>query len=268
MEPGMKVPLIGKGLKTHAASVVVGVTVLFLGIGLLTLIWLFIRPLGIAFLGVVIAQALMPIVARLEKWMPRVAAIAVIYVGMLVFVIGLGWLVAPSLVEQVNRLIERLPELTERVQDVFNRWNEQSGGRVGEFVSNAVSRGADVLISLPVTITGSVLDLFFLVFTSIYWLTAAPSAHKWFLSLFPERRREEAADILGQLGRATGGYVRGEVLSALMIGGLATAGLWIIGFDYPIVGGIISAIGEIFPIIGPVLAAFPVTAMALLDSPT
>jgi predicted PurR-regulated permease PerM len=64
-----------------------------------------------------------------------------------------------------------------------------------------------------------------------------------------------------------GGYVRGVVIDALIVGLLATAGLWLIGYEYAVVAGLISAIGELFPVIGPVLAAVPIVLVALLDSP-
>jgi predicted PurR-regulated permease PerM len=256
------------GLRGSAETALIGVIVLVGSLGALALIWFLVRPLALFFLAIVIAQALLPVVTRLEQWMPRPLAIGSIYGGLVAGLGGVGWLLAPQLTEQVDRLVEQGPQLAERAQRFFNRWNEESGGRIGELVSGGITGGSNAVVSVPATLAQSLLEVLFVLFMSIYWLAAAPRIRQFVLSLVPARRRGQAEDVLSDLGQATGGYVRGEVIDAAIIGVLATAGLWAIGFDYPILGGIVSFIGELFPVLGPVVAAIPVTALALLDSPT
>lgn len=264
----MGVPFNRDAVRGHATNALVGVIVLVSSLGVLALVWFLLRPLALLFLAIVIAQALLPVVARLEQWMPRSLAIAAIYVALILLLGGVGWLLAPQLAEQVDRLVAQGPDLAERAQRFFSRWNEESGGRIGELVSGGISGGSNAFASVPATLAQSILEVLFVLFMSIYWLAAAPRIRQFVLTLVPARRREQAGDLLSELGQATGGYVRGEVIDAAIIGVLATAGLWVIGFEYPILGGIVSFIGELFPVLGPVVAAIPVTALALLDSPT
>jgi predicted PurR-regulated permease PerM len=42
----------------------------------------------------------------------------------------------------------------------------------------------------------------------------------------------------------------------------------LIGFDYPLVGGLITMVGELLPVVGPIAAAVPIVALALVQSPT
>ena len=255
-------------LRIETTGIVAGIAMLVGALGVLVLIWLLARPLALLFIAIVISQALMPVVNRLEQRMPRSLAIGAVYGGSFILLGAAGWLLAPHLVAQTDNLVQRAPEIAEHTQRFFNRWNDESGGRIGELVSRGITSGSDTLVALPVTLTQSLLEVLFVVFMSIYWLAAAPRTRRFGLSLIPVDRRDDAESLLDELGQATGGYVRGVVIDAAILGTMAAVGLWVIGFEYPILGGIVSFLGELFPVLGPVIAAIPITALALIDSPS
>ena len=104
-------------------------------------------------------------------------------------------------------------------------------------------------------------------FLSAYWLIGAPSLRRFVLSLFPTHRRRAVGSILHDTGQAMGGYVRGTAINAAVMGVLAWVGLELIGVDYALALGVVTMLGEPIPVIGPILAAVPVVAVALLQSP-
>ena len=61
-----------------------GAVALILGIGFLWALMLFAWPLALLVLGLSIATALAPAVGWLERWLPRVAAILIVYVEMII----------------------------------------------------------------------------------------------------------------------------------------------------------------------------------------
>jgi len=61
-----------------------GAVALILGIGFLWALMLFAWPLALLILGLSIATALEPAVSWLERWLPRVAAILIVYVEMII----------------------------------------------------------------------------------------------------------------------------------------------------------------------------------------
>ncbi len=65
-----------------------------------------------------------------------------------------------------------------------------------------------------------------------------------------------------------GGFVRGVVIDAAIIGALVYVGLSVIGVEYTLVLALIAGLGEVVPIVGPIVGSIPAILVALLDSPT
>ena len=73
--------------------------------------------------------------------------------------------------------------------------------------------------------------------------------------------------VLREAGQAMGGYVRGAAINALAMGTLAYIALTLLGVNYALALSILTMLAEPIPIIGPIVAAVPVVAVALLQSP-
>jgi predicted PurR-regulated permease PerM len=62
-------------------------------------------------------------------------------------------------------------------------------------------------------------------------------------------------------------WLGGQLLLAAIIGTSAAAALWLMGVPYFYVLALVAAIGEMIPIIGPLLAAIPAVVVAFTVSP-
>ena len=240
---------------------------LAMALGGIALLWLLARPLALLLLAIVIAEALSPIVARLDRWLPRNLAIVLVYVVLALIIGGLGWLVVPPLVAEGQQLVMNSPQLIEQWRQWLNGVVPESANRVMATVQSGMTRFTDTLISLPFTIFASAIDVLLVTFMSLYWLIAMPALHRFTLSLFPEDVRGRADNVLGAMGDTMGGYVRGTVIDGIIIGAITYVGLLVIGLEYPLVLAVITGIGELVPVVGPIFAAIPVLVIALLHSP-
>jgi predicted PurR-regulated permease PerM len=236
-------------------------------LALMQFVWLIARPLALLFGAIVIAQAMAPAVDRLERFMPRVLATLLCYAVLILVLVGLGWLVFPPLVSQAQDVVDRAPELVDDGRQLLNRWDPSEDGQLEEMITTSVQGFAGYISDLPMAIVSSVVEVFLVFVMSIYWVIAAPNMRRFTLSLFPPHRREGAADVLGQMGTAIGGYVRGTAIDAVIVAGLVYGGLTIIGVEYALVLAILAGLGEFVPIIGPFVAGAPAVLIALLDSP-
>jgi predicted PurR-regulated permease PerM len=72
----------------------------------------------------------------------------------------------------------------------------------------------------------------------------------------------------GDVTLKVGAWLGGQLLLAVIIGTTATIGLWIIGVPFFYVFGLIAALGEFIPVVGPIIAAVPAVLMGWTDSPT
>jgi predicted PurR-regulated permease PerM len=246
----------------------VGAAALVLGAGIAVAIWLLAQQIGILILGISIAALLTPLVAWLSRRMPRVLAVILVYLGLAILLALMGWLIIPPIVSQIQMLIAQVPNITSQVQQWLGQRNISISGQLFNLATSQISGSLVSLISIPTAVLRTLLDFLLIIFVSIYGLLAAPAAHDFLLTLFPESQQSDVDRLLGDMIREMGGYLRGATINGLIIGVLTSLGLLVIGVDFPLVLGAIAGLLELVPIIGPIVAAVPMLLIALLKSPT
>lgn len=248
--------------------IAIGVVIIAAGLGLARLLQLVIRPLALLFAAIIIAESLSPIVDRMARWIPRALAVAIPYLVFFASVGVGGWLVFPMLVEEAQNLVDQGPELVNQFRAWLDNADPTGDGRITELVTNGLQRGSGALTNIPFTVVSSVAEVILVLAMSLYWLIAKPSMRSFFISVFPASHQSHVEDVLGRLGSTIGGYVRAQLLAGVVIGLITYVGLLLIGVEYALVLAVVAGIGEVIPIVGPILSAIPAIAVALLDSPT
>ena len=246
----------------------IGALALLLALGLLEVVEVIARPLALLVAAIVLAEALAPLVDWLARRFNRTLAVVLVYLALLLLAVLVGWLVVPTLVEQARDFVPLVPQVIERAQVWIGRFDLSEDGSLVRGLQGYASRLTDLLLSTPMTLASYLLEATLVVFMSAYWLAAQPDISRFFLSLFPDAQRRRARAVLAEMGETMGGYVRGVVIDAAIIGVLVYLGLTVIGVEYTLVLALIAGVSEVIPIVGPILGAIPAIAVALLDSPT
>jgi predicted PurR-regulated permease PerM len=244
---------------------------LALGLGFLQVIGLIARPLALLVLAITVAQALNPIVSWLDEHVPgsRVLAVLLVYLGLALVMTLVAWLVVPGLVAQAREFGTSAPDLIGNLQEKLARILPVSSDQVGQMAGALAGRVGDLVIRIPQHILHGMTDALLVLFLSIYWLITSRSIRGFTLSLIPSGgRRKRAARVLDDMGHSMGGYVRGTVINAVIMGVLAYIGMLIIGVPYALVLGVVAMLGEIVPVVGPVVVGVIVSAFALVHSVT
>ncbi len=247
---------------------------LVLAVALVGGFWLTARTLALFFAAVVIAEAFAPLIERLERWMPRVLAVAGVYLLLIGVTIGTLWFVIPDLASQAADLAERLPEVAEEVSGDVDEMADTAedagvpvagdvGGRAREWAAGFSSE----IVAFSGTLVSSVAEIVLIGFMSAYWLMSRSAVFAFVRSLAPRDEQDAVSGTIDAFSGTVGGYVRGEAISALLIGVLSYIGLTIIGVEYALVLALVAAFGELLPVIGPILSAIPAIVVALFDSP-
>ncbi len=112
-------------------------------------------------------------------------------------------------------------------------------------------------------IAGIVLVLVF----AFYWLMERRDIQGTWLSLVPAVRRRGVREGLADLEAKLGGYVRGQLILALLIGLASYIGLKVLGVEFALVLAILAGMTEFVPVVGPIIAATPAILIALTQSP-
>lgn len=229
----------------------------------------------LVFAGVVI-YLLNPFVTMLQKrHIPRVLGTALCYVLALAVLVLLGILVAPIAVNQASDLADEWPSLREDVE----RWIDdmalntddwivntptveeirqefsQDSGSLSENISRIRNVGGKILHGAIIAVLGPII--------AFYLLVDLPRLKKTARSLIPSNRHDEVELVIGRLNRALGGFMRGQLLVALIVGVMVSTGLAVIGLKFWLIVGMIAGMANVVPLVGPWVGGVPAFVIAL-----
>lgn len=240
------------------------------------------EALLLIYVAALVAIGIGPLVGALERRrtvtpigrrrIPRWVAILAIYLVVIGSLIGIGALVFPPLIDQARELWERVPELLHRGQRVLiDRGLLGRELSIREAVEQSPVGGSDAIGTVVGAVWGVVGGLFgfmTILILAFYMLVDADNIVTTFVKLFPHDRRKRVGDACRRVSTKISAWLAGQLLLAAIIGGTAALGLYVMGVPYFYVLALIAGIGEIIPIVGPILAAIPAIAVALSVSPT
>jgi predicted PurR-regulated permease PerM len=198
---------------------------------------------------------------------PRWLAILVLYLAILGALVGMGFLVVPPLVEQARQLGAALPEMFDRGQTfLVEQGILEHPLSVREAVERApVPGGSGAVGTVFGTIAGFVGGVFgflTILIVTFYLLVEADALRQSMLRLFPPDRRRRAAIASEHITVKVSAWLGGQLLLGFIIGLTTWIGLWALGVPYYYVLALIAGIGELIPVVGPILAAIPALAVA------
>lgn len=261
------------GILTWTALGVLGLLAVLVWIsGQIRIIWL---PLVLA-LGIV--YLLNPLVSAFERVrVPRVLGTTFAYlIATAVFVL-LGSFVAPVIGEQATSLSDQFPTIVDDVGVRIESAATSVGVEVDVWTYDEVRawiedpsniEGLQVFAGEAFTVVMDVFEVVALIFLApviaFYLLTSLPTVTATALRFTPPELRDEAAEVGSRVGRALGGFVRGQLVVALIVGILSSVGLRVIGLDLWLIIGMTAGVLNMIPFIGPWVGGALAAAVALV----
>ncbi|OQX51246.1 hypothetical protein B5M47_01680 [candidate division CPR3 bacterium 4484_211] len=229
-----------------------------------------------AFGALMIVAALDPLVTRLERLkIPRSLSSVVVLLGLLSISVWLVSLVIPPLVSQIQALIQNLPEFLEGAVETLTFWGQKNIDprlqRVLEqFAGNLSQRllsGTGDVIRFGQSLIGGIFMLGTFVVLTLYLLIEYPRVVKSFISLLPKEQQGLAEQKITVINLRLGGWLRGQILLVLIIGGASWVGLSLLQIPYALPLSLVAGVLEIVPTLGPLLASIPAIVLGLAISP-
>jgi predicted PurR-regulated permease PerM len=228
--------------------------------------------------GAVIAFIAGPIVQLLEEraHMPRTAAIVLTLLAGLALVGGIGYLIATPIVDEASQLTKQGPVLIKQINDIVTTVRTQlashgiqlSGNGVGTSISSDVSsRVAGILLNVVTSTVTILLDILVTLVVAFWMLKDGEQLRGGIVNLLPGRLRSEANFAFDAFGVVVGGYVRGQLFMAAIIGVMAGLGSWVVGVPFPIVVAIAAGAFELIPLVGAFVGGAVAILLALTKSP-
>ena len=218
--------------------------------------------------GMIERQRAIPIGKRLPRWL----AILIIYAAIIGALVGIGMAVIPPIVQQGEELWRTLPQKIAQGQEfLIRRGVLRDPITLGEAVQQAPAAEAGnavgTIFGYVRNVLGGIFGFITILLLTFYMLVESRDIRSFFVRLFPIRQRTRVASVISSVAQKTSAWLGGQLLLSLIIGVTSAIGLWAMGVPYFYVLALISAVGEMIPMVGPILAAIPAILVAATVSP-
>ncbi len=248
---------------------------------LLVLLWQLRSLIVVLMIAVVIAATLAPIIAVAQKLgVPRWLATILVYLSLIAILTGLVLLIGPTVVEQIQRLIRKLPSYLEAVRSLIDnlamRFGMVEPGNPTiisqlfdpQALTNWVIRSSQkVLIGGYYVVTkgiiGNVFGLLLAFILSGYMLSGSDELLQDIINLFPHPWNERLAKQIKPVSKRMGGYIQGRILVSTILAIAISIGLGFLGLSELALGlGVIAGFTNLIPFFGPVIGSIPALIVA------
>ena len=238
-------------------------------------------PFVIAFVFVFLLNS--PVTFLVSRGIGRGAAVALcLVVGLLIFGIGVTFLV-PPVARQIVAFANETPRyladgeafitsLQARVSSIaFPSWLagmvQAATAQLSQLAVRIGNGVAGALVSAGSGVASALLDIVLALVISFWALKDLPTMREELSVLAGPKYEADVEHLVGTVTRVLGGYLKGQTIASLVTGTIATIGLAIIGIPYALVLGIITAVLNFIPYVGPFSAGLIAAMVGFFRGP-
>ncbi|MGW8317643.1 MAG: AI-2E family transporter [Candidatus Promineifilaceae bacterium] len=275
----LRIPTVSPRRIVLATLVVVAV-----GIGF----WLFYRyyQVGIVlFAAIIVSTAVKGISDRLtQRGLPRLLSVILVYGLLILAVAGFFYFMAPVIANQSAQIASALPDTYEKLRAAMLSHPNFLIWRIGtelpaslnlsivSTMSTASQEDPVELVSrqiaLLTTTAKGLLTMAVIMSLAFYWTLYSQRTIQSLMMLVPLDKRATVREFVVEAESKVGGFVRGQTILCLIVGGMALIAYGIIGLPYALLLAVVAGITEAIPLVGPILGALPAVLVAYSVEPT
>jgi predicted PurR-regulated permease PerM len=231
------------------------------------------------FISLLFAYLLYPVVSFLEKKakFPRILANLVSIIAAGVFIFFLIYF----MVQQLDVFVKDFPVLTRRALENVDQIEQFIEEKVGvassdqhTWIKTRISElfqfGSDFFGSAFTATTSTLTKVFLMPVFVFFLLYYRNKFRRFILMVIPQDKHKKTKEIINEVSKVTERYMGGIVLVVLILFVLNSVGLMIVGLNYAILLGIISALFNFIPYFGTLIGGIVplLYAMLLSDDPS
>jgi len=206
-----------------------------------------------------------PVADRLQKLrLPRTLAVVAVFILTFLFLGLLVLLVGPLIRSQVGALLEAVPTIAAKVEQVWLPWiaaalDIQLGEDVGfgpflaRYSELAGNWGGKVLVGVAESggaLAAAVISLFLIPILTFYLLRDWDYIVAHLGALVPESQRETIFGLAREADDLLGAFLRGQLLVMIALAIIYSLGLSIVGLKFAVAIGVVSGLVSFVPYLG------------------
>lgn len=204
-----------------------------------------------------------------NRIMPRAVAIGIVYLVIFGSIGIASYILLPRLGNQITEFVEQTPNYltsakgrAEKMNEFYQAYNlpkpvrekasEWVGNIIGTIGGVATNGVRDFLVGLITLLPWLIL----IPILAFFLLKDADSFRRSALAMLPSGRwRWRGDEFFQDVNRTLAAYIRAQLIACLFIGTVCTTAFLIIGVPYALLFGIIAALLEFIPLVGPLTVA-------------
>jgi predicted PurR-regulated permease PerM len=231
------------------------------------------RSLLVVTVAALLAFALTPAVKLLQRFMPRVLAVIIVYLVVLSGISLLLYAIISTTIDQVSSLATTIKmfltpqghQQSVPLVQFFTRLGITPSQlqQIAQVIESQASGIVTNALPFLSGIADFMLNVIIVAVLSIYLLLDGPRAIGWLRHNAPIIQRERTHFLLDTLERVIGGYIRGQLIMSSTVGVLVGVGMTLLGVPYGVLLGVVAFILEFVPIIGTILSGILCVLLAL-----
>ncbi len=229
------------------------------------------------FVSILLASALEPMVGWLRERlrMGRVGTILVVYLAFFIIAVGMAFIVVPAAVNQGQRIVASLPPFFDQVREWAGNLRPVALSTsiralvdsVSEFFAPPPPPSAGEVVKVGTAVAEGAVFLFTMLAIVFFWLVEHARLQRYTLAFLPAERRAGARNAWNEIETRLGLWVRGQLILMGAIGAATGIAYTLLGLPGALLLGLIAALTEAIPIVGPLLGAIPAILVAATVSP-
>lgn len=235
--------------------------------------------------AIILAYILNPLVIYVEtKGIKKIWAIFIIYLAIALTTLVFSVTLLPRLTLEIKKLLNDLPQIGNNcynyIHGIYEKYNRGVQNLPDEFdgikkafqpeilnvdrVENFIIQGISTVTDFLLSIFSRIVNIILIPILTFYFLKDAEKFKNMLVSAIPRSRRRKVIDIATDVNGVLSGFIRGQLIVAVLVGILTTASLLILKVEFAVVIGIIAGITDIIPYFGPIIGIVPAIVFASL----
>jgi len=239
----------------------------------LIFIYLIRDVVAIILFSVVVASAIGPAAEWFTRWrLPRVLGVLLVYV-ITFSILGAAFsLVIPPLLDELSTISSAsiIEEASGAFFNLFPKLPFSIAQSIKELVEGlrvSIDEIAGGFFKATSTIFGGALSFILIVVISFYLSVQERGIENFLRIVTPLEYEQYILDLWSRARRKIGRWLMSQILLGLLIGAMVFLGLTILQIKFALSLAILTAIFELIPVFGPILAAIPAVLIAFLQEP-
>jgi len=243
------------------------------------LFWLLRDLILLVLTAIVIASAIEPGVAFFIRYsMPRFVAALLVYVLVFGSVFAILYLFFPPIIADAAGFLSAMPQYLDTINSAspFSNITNATGlpggqGGVQSFVQNLLSfqsvfsASSGGVLQLFIMFFGGIFSLVMIIVLSFYFALQDTGVDDFIRLVMPVKYEEYYVDLWKRSQKKIGLWMQGQVLLSVIVGILVYLGLLIIGIPYALLLSVFTAMAEIIPVFGSIIAGVVAVIIAFSD---